>query len=174
MAKPTPVIEFPRWFVVLVVIGLLIAFFQGISNFKAAALRRLLKPVYGVATDLGISQKGWGMFAGTNTNTSTVRVDFYADGRLVTSTQYLSLRPGYKRTPWSEVLQDMQFNDNNDVEGRYRKDFLYAVCQEKRKRYNSLIDEARFEQTIIPIYSVKGEPLSSPQNNTQEVVRCEN
>lgn len=169
---PAQAISYPRWFYWLVLVGLVIGVLQGLSNMKPRALRNLLEPYREVADNFGQYQRGWGMFGGTNTNTSTARVLFYSKGRLVDSWQVVYLRPGYKRVIWNEIAQDLQFDDNNDRNHSYLRQFLLVTCREWQEK-NPEIDEARMEQQIIGLYNFDGYRLRDPETNIVSVVKCD-
>jgi hypothetical protein len=128
-------------------------------------LRQSTRPMQNFIDDIGLYGRGWGMFAGTNTNTSTVTlVLHYRDGSSE-RVPYLTLHPGYKRTAWSEVMQDLQFDDNNDRQGVYKQGFLTYTCShppvgttlpshltlEQERIYYSITEPAQHSSTTATI-----------------------
>jgi len=118
-----------HWRTVVAVLSIAYMAMELLQSFPyTLALRQATLPIQDEVDNIGLYGRSWGMFAGTNTNTSTVTLSMtYEDGSHQTY-NYIPLRPGYARTAWSEVMQDIQFDDNNDGAGLYKAGFLRYTC----------------------------------------------
>ncbi|HSI20466.1 MAG TPA: hypothetical protein VLA04_02000 [Verrucomicrobiae bacterium] len=132
---------------------------QALGNMPYSSLRSTFQPVRRVFDTLGLYQRGWGMFAATNTNTSVTRIELLYSNGDIKREQLLYLMPGYRMTAWNEVQQDLQFDDNNDRKGKYLTGFLeYSCKQYDTNRGNPLVSIAFQQQTLrIPADKKKAE-----------------
>jgi hypothetical protein len=173
-------VEFPPWlksnhpglraFVALFTIIFVII--QAFGNLPNSALRMSLQPARNTFDELGLYERGWGMFAATNTSTSVVRSELtFADGSQK-EIQYVALAPGYGLSVWNEVMQDLQFDDNNDKLGRYLSGFLDYTC----KQYNTNVDNplitVAFQQQVTRIPSIKANAAKQNQFTTRQIRTC--
>jgi|GEM_PF-3389575 len=113
----------------IAILSILYLAFEALQSFPySSPLRHSTLAVQNEIDNIGLYGRTWAMFAATNTNTSTVTLLMtYADGTQQ-SYQYLYLRPGYLPTVWNEVMQDIQYDDNNDTQGLYKAGFLRYTC----------------------------------------------
>lgn len=159
-----------RAFVALFTIAFTII--QVFGNLPASALRQSFQPIRVALDTVGLYERGWGMFAATNTSTSVVRTQLtYADGT-IKNIQYVFLEPGYALSVWNEVMQDLQFDDNNDVQGKYMSGFLRLTCQENDKPGNPLITVA-FQQQVTHIPVPKGLAEVTAPFTTRQIRQCQ-
>jgi hypothetical protein len=151
---PPPQLNFPPWLksshpglrAFVAVFSVVFVAVQFFSNLPDSALRQKTLPLRHAFDTVGLYHRGWGMFAATNTNTSVVRTELlYADGTLQ-HIQYIHLRPGFKLSVWNEVMQDMQFDDNNDRAGMYLSGFLRYTCTQYDKQANNPLVSVSFQQ----------------------------
>jgi len=182
MARPSPfTIELPAWlkgdhpafrsFVAL--FSVLYVVVQVFGNLPNSALRSVMVPALNVATQLGLYERGWGMFAGHNTQTSTARVELtYADGS-VDHVQYIFLKPGFGLSVWNEVMQDLQFDDNNDKEGRYLAGFLRLGCKEFDTKSGNSLQTVAFQQQFVKIPANKEYAAAHEPFTTKSIRNCQ-
>jgi hypothetical protein len=172
--------HFPSWlksdhagfraFVAL--IGVIFIIIQGFGNMPASAIRQSLQPARNALDELGLYERGWGMFAATNTSTSVVRGEFvFADGT-TKYIQYVSLTPGFALSAWNEVMQDLQFDDNNDVQGRYLTGFLRYSCQEYDTDPKNPLLSVAFQQQVSRFPLDKSKAVNNPYS-TRQTRQCQ-
>ncbi len=153
-------------------LSVLFVFVQVFGNLPSSEIRNQLRFGRQVADTLGLYERGWGMFAGTNTNTSTTRTEMvYADGT-VTHVQYIFLKPGLILSPWNEVMQDLQFDDNNDTKGEYLSGFLRYTCNEYNTQPTNPLKSVAFQQQRIKIPTNKDVAATTVPFVTKKLQEC--
>jgi hypothetical protein len=162
MTKPTFSVDFPVWlrsdhagfrtFVALICTLYFIV--QVFGNLPDSHLKRSMKPSRKVIEELGLYERGWGMFAASNTATSVARTEvIYADGTIQYH-QYIHYKAGYAISPWNEVIQDLMYDDNGDKEAKYLRGFLRYICDHSDLPGND-VRSVSFQTQVIQIPSDK-------------------
>ena len=181
MNRPTFTFSRPEWLqtshpafraIVALLTTLFIAI-QFFGNMPTSALRQTTMHWRVFFDNLGLYQKGWGMFAASNSHTSTARIEMrYTNGE-VDHIQYIHFASGFAITPWNEVMQDLQYDDNNDVEGRYLTGFLNYSC----KQYdlpNNHLQSISFQQQFVSFPYSKALAAENQPFVTKKTQTCAN
>jgi hypothetical protein len=103
---------------------------QFFGNLPRSAITDQLKPFRRAADSLGLYQRGWGMFAATNSYTTVSRTLLtYANGENIVVRE-VGFKATLRPSAWNEVQQDLIFEDNGDKERRILAGYLRYTCQE--------------------------------------------
>jgi hypothetical protein len=171
----------PRWLhttspairALVTLLTLVFFFVQIFGNLPNSALKQATQPIREQFHSIALYQRGWGMFAATNSRTTVIRNELtYADGT-IEYIQYVHLKAGYSLTAWNSVAQDLQFDDNRDKAGKYLEGFLRYTCRGYDIPEKRLIAVA-FQQQVshFPIRSKEAAAASNPWR-TLKVAHCQ-
>jgi len=165
--------DHPGFRAIIALVSVVFVIIQVFGNLPDSALRQSMQPARNAFDELGLYERGWGMFAATNTSTTVVRNELtYADGS-VQEIQYVQLAPGYALSVWNEVMQDLQFDDNNDVQGRYLAGFLRYTCNKYNRNPENPLITVAFQQQFTRLPEDKGIVAKQNPFTTKQLRQCQ-
>lgn len=165
--------DHPGFRAIVTLASLLFMVAQVFSNLPSSALKTALSPAQELFSNLGLYERGWGMFAASNSRTSVSRAELtFRDGS-VEHVQYTFLRPGYKLSAWNEVMQDLNVDGTNSPGTQYVNGFLTYHCTKYNRVENPLVRLSLQTQTIqIPSSKKIGE--ATGEWRTMQTRTCSN